>query len=252
MTCGSGLWSSIELTGPALPTYTPKVLHLTAVNCDAVDPARLSAFWAALLGRDVVEETAGPLLPGSAGQVALRFVPSQIDKGGQNRTHMHLTSVDVDHQRQTVATALELGGRHVDVGQRPDDGHVVLGDPEGNEFCVIEPGNAFLAGCGFLGEVAGDGTRHVGLFWSKALGWPLVWDQDEETAIQSPHGGTKIAWGGPPLADGPDRHRFELATSDRGEEINRLLDLGATLLRTHGDVVAMGDPDGNPFRVTSS
>lgn len=38
------------------------------------------------------------------------------------------------------------------------------------------------------------------MFWSEALGWPLVWDQDEETAIQSPHGGTKVAWGGPPVA----------------------------------------------------
>ena len=76
----------------------------------------------------------------------------------------------------------------------------MLADPEGNEFCVIEPGNAFLAGCGFLGELACDGTRDVGLFWSEALGWPLVWDQDEETAIQSPRGGTKVAWGGPPVA----------------------------------------------------
>ena len=42
-------------------------------------------------------------------------------------------------------------------------------------------------------------TREVGLFWSEALGWPLVWDQNEQTAIQSPHGGTKVAWGGPPL-----------------------------------------------------
>ena len=30
----------------------------------------------------------------------------------------------------------------------------MLADPEGNEFCVIEPGNGFLAGCGFLGELA--------------------------------------------------------------------------------------------------
>lgn len=66
------------------------------------------------------------------------------------------------------------GGRH--------DGKGV-----GNEFCVIEPGNAFLAGCGFLGEVACDGSREVGLFWSDVLGWPPVWDQDQETAIQSPH-----------------------------------------------------------------
>ena len=62
---------------------------------------------------------------------------------------------------------------------------MVLADPEGNELCVIEPGNSFLAGCGFVGELACDGSREVGHFWSEALGWPLVWDQDQETAIQS-------------------------------------------------------------------
>jgi len=76
---------------------------------------------------------------------------------------------------------------------------------------VIEPGNAYLAGCGFLGELTCDGTREVGLFWSKVLGWPGVWDQDEETAIQSPRGGTKVAWAGPPVA--PKRSRTSSASS---------------------------------------
>ena len=75
----------------------------------------------------------------------------------------------------------------------------MLADPEGNEFCVIEPGNSFLADCGFIGALACDGSQEVGYFWSEALGWPLVWDQDQETAIRSPHGGPKITWGGPPL-----------------------------------------------------
>ena len=30
-----------------------------------------------------------------------------------------------------------------------------------------------------------DGSRAVGYFWSAALGWPLVWDQDGETAIRA-------------------------------------------------------------------
>ncbi|MGH3368116.1 MAG: VOC family protein, partial [Nocardioidaceae bacterium] len=30
-----------------------------------------------------------------------------------------------------------LGARHIDIGQRPEEGHVVLADPEGNEFCVL-------------------------------------------------------------------------------------------------------------------
>ncbi len=76
----------------------------------------------------------------------------------------------------------------------------MLADPDRQEFCVIESGSSFLAGCGFLGELACEGTRQVGRFWAEALGWPLVWDEDGETAVQSPHGGTKVAWGGPPLA----------------------------------------------------
>jgi hypothetical protein len=35
-----------------------------------------------------------------------------------------------------VATALALGAGHLDVGQRPEEEHIVLADPEGNEFCV--------------------------------------------------------------------------------------------------------------------
>jgi len=46
----------------------------------------------------------------------------------------------------------------------------VLADPEGNEFCVIEPDNSFLADCGRLGSITCDGTREVGYFWSEALG----------------------------------------------------------------------------------
>lgn len=37
-------------------------------------------------------------------------------------------------------------------------------------------------------------------FAAEAVDRPLVWDEDSETAIQSPHGGTKIAWGGPTVA----------------------------------------------------
>ena len=70
----------------------------------------------------------------------------------------------------------------------------MLADPAGNELCVIEPGNNFLAGTGRLGEVTCDGTRTVGLFWRDALAWPLVWDHRLQTAIQSPLGGTKISW----------------------------------------------------------
>ena len=230
-------------------------LRLLTVTFDARDPARLARFWAGMLGREVVEDAGAAFLPGSDTQLSLRFVASRVEKAAPNYLHLHLTSTSRTDQQHMVAAALRLGARHIDVGQRPEEGHVVLADPEGNAFDVIEPGNAFLAGCGLLGELACDGTREVGLFWSEALGWPVVWDQNEETAIQSPHGGTKVAWGGPPLdsKEVRNRQRFDLAPPVHGDqqaEVDRLIALGAT--RLHGDedgTVALVDPDGNEFRV---
>ncbi|MFF3856268.1 VOC family protein [Micromonospora sp. NPDC002575] len=228
---------------------------LLTVTFDAHDAVRLARFWAGLLGREVAEDARGALLPGDDTQPSLRFVPSNTEKAGPNRLHLHLTSADHADQQRLVTTALALGGGHLDVGQRPEEEHIVLADPEGNEFCVIEPGSRFLAGCGPLGELACDGTREVGLFWSEALGWPLVWDQDQETAVQSPHGGTKVAWGGPPVAPKTARNRQRLDLTppggDQRAEVDRLVALGATRLETDADgTVMLADPDGNEFTIT--
>ena len=200
---------------------------------------------------------ASRLLPNDDSGFRIEFFPTQDPKTGPNQIHFHLTSTSLDDQQATVVRALGLGGRHLDVGQRPEEGHVVLADPEGNEFDVIEPGNRFLAGCGFLGELSCDGSQEVGYFWSEALGWPLVWDQDQETAIQSPAGGTKIGWGGPPVRPktGKNRMHFDLAPpadGDQDAEVERLIALGAKRIDIgQGDVswVVMADPDGNEFCV---
>jgi hypothetical protein len=224
---------------------------LVAVTFDAHDPAGLASFWGSLLDRKVVHEASGALLPADDTQVGLRFVAASTEKFGRNRLHLHLTSTSLEDQQRTVAMALSLGGRHLDVGQLPEEDHVVLGDPAGNEFCVIEPGNNFLAGCGYLGEVSCDGSREVGLFWRDALGWSLVWDRDEETAVQSPGGGTKVSWGGPPVSPKQARNRqhFDLAADDPQREVARLVALGATRLGDRDGRVELADPDGNEFCV---
>ncbi|GAA2583694.1 VOC family protein [Winogradskya consettensis] len=220
---------------------------------DARDAVRLAEFWGGLLGREVVEAGGEALLPGDDTQVGLRFVSSDSEKAGANRLHLHLTSATSADQERTVSVALELGGAHLDVGQLPEEGHIVLADPEGNEFCVIEAGNKFLAGCGFLGEVACDGGREVGVFWSEAMGWPLVWDQDDETAIQSPRGGTKVAWGGPSPAPEPgtSRQRFDVtpACGDQLAEVERLIALGATLPEVRLDSAYGAGPAGPAYGV---
>ncbi|MFG1813858.1 VOC family protein [Kribbella sp. NPDC049174] len=233
--------------------------QLFALSFDAHDPLVLARFWAGVLGFELTNDPhAGlSLLPNDDTGFRLRFLPSQEEKLGQNQMHFDLTSQSLEDQQQTVARALELGGRHIDIGQLPEERHVVLADPEGNEFCVIEPGNSFLADCGFIGALASDGSQEVGYFWSKALDWPLVWDQDQETAIRSPHGGPKITWGGPPVNPklGKNRLHFDLAPPGNGDqqaEVERLISLGATRLDIgQGDVswVVMADPDGNEFCV---
>jgi len=119
---------------------------------------------------------------------------------------------------------------------------------------VIEPGNNYLAGTGYLGEVTCDGSRDVGLFWRDALGWPLVWNENEQTAVQSPLGGTKISWdswGGPSIEPktGRNRQRFDLVTADPTSEAERLVSLGATRLSDLPDGVELADPGGNEFRL---
>ncbi|MGD9960720.1 VOC family protein [Nocardioides sp.] len=224
---------------------------LVAVTFDAADPEGLASFWGRLLDRQVVGEANGALLPAYDSQVGLRFVAAPTGDSGGRRLHLHVTSTSLEDQQRTVATALSLGGRHLDVGQLPEEEHIVLGDPAGNEFCVIEAANNFLAGCGRLGEVSCDGNREVGLFWRDALGWPLVWDRDGETAIQSPAGGTKLSWGGPPVApkQNRNRRRFDLEAADPPREVARLMALGATRLTERDGSTELADPEGNEFRV---
>jgi len=233
---------------------------LVALCVDANEPRRLARFWADALQWDIHDGDRGGigLVPTDDTRFRILFRPVTEAKTGQNRVHLDLTTTSIEDQNGTVERLVELGARHIDIGQRRDEGHVVLADPEGNEFCIIEPGNKFLAGCGRLGAINCDGTRECGYFWSEALGWPLVWDQNEETAIRAPDKtGPLITWSGPPLMPklGKNRLHVDIATPDEGDqrvEVERLVSLGAHRIDIgQGDVdwVVMADPDGNEFCV---
>ncbi len=239
-----------------------EVSRIVALSIDANDPHRLAHFWAEALRWNVADEADDEvcLVPTDDTRFTVCFGWVPETKAGQNRIHLDLTTTSLDDQARTVATLIDLGGRHVDVGQRSDEGHVVLADPEGNEFCVIEPGNKFLARCGRLGAINCDGTASTGYFWSNALGWPLIWDQNEETAIRAPDGkGPIITWSGPPLIPKGAKNRLHLDIAppqqiDQPTEVERLVSLGATRVDIgQGEVswVVMSDPDGNEFCVLS-
>ncbi|MFY1687204.1 VOC family protein [Plantactinospora sp. WMMB782] len=103
---------------------------------DAADPARLARWWAEALGYQIVNELPDEVeirrtpetLPG------LVFVPVPEGKETKNRLHIDLRPADREAE---VERLVNMGARHVDVGQTPDVGWTVLADPEGNEFCVL-------------------------------------------------------------------------------------------------------------------
>ncbi|HVN51606.1 MAG TPA: VOC family protein [Acidimicrobiales bacterium] len=240
-------------------THPGSTLRLVSLCFDANEPLLLARFWADALGWEIDDETREEirLLPTDGTVFALDFLPVPERRVGKNLIHLDLTTTSDDDQAEMVERLIGRGARHVDVGQGPDDAHVVLADPEGNELCIIEPGNRFLAGRGRLGSITCDGTPATGRFWSEALGWDLFWDQDEETAIRLPDGtGPYITWG-PPLPPKVRKNRLHLDVApwpdgDQQAEVDRLAGLGATRVDIgQGDVdwVVMADPDGNEFCV---
>jgi predicted enzyme related to lactoylglutathione lyase len=238
-------------------------LRLVALCFDANDPPLVARFWAGALGWEIDDATDDAadghvaLVPTDHTTFHFHFLRVDEPKVGKNRVHLDVTSTSVDDQHDLVQMLLQLGGRRIDVGQDPNEAHVALADPEGNELCVIEPTNRFLAGRERLGSITCDGTPAAGRFWSAALGWPLFWDQDEETAIKAPDGvGPYITWG-PPVAPKSGKNRLHLDVAprpgvDQAAEVDRLIALGATLADIgQGDVdwVVMTDPDGNELCV---
>ncbi len=112
-------------------------LELEQVNVDAADPVALGRWWATALDWVVVNDDpeefeirpAPDRLPG------LLFARVPEPKTVKNRLHFDFRP---DDQQAEVARLLGLGATHADVGQG-EESWVVLRDPEGNEFCVLQP-----------------------------------------------------------------------------------------------------------------
>ena len=132
---------AVPETHSVVPAMTT---HLVALVFDANDPVRLARFWAGVLGRELTADPDEPdvivLQPSDDTGFRIEFSPTQEPKTGPNQMHFDLTSQSPRSSRRRWRRALELGGRHIDIGQGPDAEHVVMADPEGNEFCVIPRG----------------------------------------------------------------------------------------------------------------
>jgi predicted enzyme related to lactoylglutathione lyase len=240
-----------------------RLVHLVL---DSADPPRLARFWAGALGWEVAEEgpeeadvwPAGFGYPSPAA-LPLVFVPVPEPKTGQNRVHLDLASASVEHQEELVRRARDLGATPADVGQG-EVPWVVLADPEGNEFCVLEPRPVYRD-TGPVAAVIVDCIDPQALtpFWAAAAGFtPHGWD-GRLSQLRSPSGeGPYLE-----LLHNPreklvkNRMHLDVAPrlgDDHAAEVARLRQAGATPADVgQGEVswVVLADPEGSEFCVLS-
>ncbi|MBL8775175.1 MAG: hypothetical protein JNK12_04565 [Acidimicrobiales bacterium] len=110
-----------------------------ALVVDADDYEGLAEFWRQLLDVEVAErvEEWVQLTPDKGG-VYLAFQPAPA---GEEPTGLRVRpDIEVDDVDAAKARIIELGGHEVRVVHEPDgDTHIVMADPEGNEFCILPP-----------------------------------------------------------------------------------------------------------------
>ena len=112
--------------------------QLAVVVIDAIRPRVVADFWCAVLGWHVVEEDSDviSIAPQDKGWPSIDVVAVPDGKIVKNRLHFDLRADGVSTAEE-LERLLALGARRTDVGQGPDVSWVVLGDPEGNEFCLL-------------------------------------------------------------------------------------------------------------------
>ncbi len=173
--------------------------RLVHMVIDAQDTSGLAAFWAAALGWEIGLDEPGEAsvwpagfdYPGT-GALPLQFISVPEPKAGKNRIHLDLASQSAAHQAEIVGRARDLGAQLADIGQG-DVPWVVLTDPEGNEFCVLEPRPVY-SDTGPVAAVVVDSAVPAGLadFWIQASSWRPVDGDGEIVALRSPQGSGRI------------------------------------------------------------
>lgn len=107
----------------------------SAVTIDCTDPHRLADFWSALLPGERSVPLPGWVRLHPAGLPAINFQPVPEAKATKARLHLDLRVEDID---VAVATVHDLGGRTLARHDYDEGAVVVLADPEGTEFCLVQ------------------------------------------------------------------------------------------------------------------
>jgi catechol 2,3-dioxygenase-like lactoylglutathione lyase family enzyme len=123
------------------------VLRLGTIVLGADDVERAIAFWSAALGYEPVrfpgEDNGFTILVPPSGEgtrVAIQRAETAADTHPRN--HVDLVVDDATEQAAEIERLVALGASRVAWDSYPaDPDFVVLADPEGNRFCVVDAGH---------------------------------------------------------------------------------------------------------------
>ena len=111
---------------------------MRSIVIDARHPVALAAFWCDVLGVEVVEsESDWVQLSPDPGGAFLAFQPSDADRPNTLVARPDVEVTDIEAARSKVES---YGGTFVrTIQEMKGDSHYVMADPEGNEFCLVQP-----------------------------------------------------------------------------------------------------------------
>ncbi|QLQ37667.1 VOC family protein [Micromonospora robiginosa] len=236
--------------------------RLVQINMKARNDAALGGFWAKVLGWGISSEEPGVTNLEPVGlvypdpvAVCIDLVISTEPKVGKNRVHVDLATTSAEHQAELVARLTELGATPVDIGQG-DVPWTVLADPEGNEFCVLEP-RPIYRDTGPIAAVVVDcaDPHEMARFWGQATDWTVHEVTGEHASLRSAAGvGPYLEFvRNPDPKTGWNRVHLDVRPypgDDMAAEADRLRALGATDADLGGTDVrwkVLIDTEGNEF-----
>ncbi len=118
------------------------MLTFGVVALGVTDVQRAAGFWSAALGYKLREDGFGGwarvLVPPNGAGTAIALQLSQTPPD-HPRLHVDLHVADPDEQEAEAARLVSLGARRADWECYPEDpDFIVLEDPEGNRFCIVD------------------------------------------------------------------------------------------------------------------